>query len=175
MGDRAKKLRQRKLERKQAKATTRKPARAAERPAEGDQWSSEAPTPQQIAKGTYEALTGDGKKRVKYVNKATDMIGVLHMRSKITDDEESAARTFQDVRNAYLATLDVSAGRSCIDMTPVGQGVIDDEHIAREYNALRDRLGGRDFSFVAGQVEKPARQRCDDLRRLRVLLRKIVA
>ena len=78
------------------------------------------PTPERIGKGAFKMPTGPGRKLLPAVDEAHDTIAKLHKAGLITDDQEQAARDWQDLKAAVRAELGVSQGRSCLDISPVG-------------------------------------------------------
>lgn len=78
------------------------------------------PTPERIGKGAFKMPTGPGRKFLPAVDEAHDTIAKLHKAGLINDDQEQAARDWQDLKAAVRAELGVSQGRSCLDISPVG-------------------------------------------------------
>ena len=78
------------------------------------------PTPERIGKGAFKMPTGPGRKLLPAVDEAHDTIAKLHKAGLINDDQEQAARDWQDLKAAVRAELGVSQGRSCLDISPVG-------------------------------------------------------
>jgi len=153
--------------RKNRRAATQQPQQAVED-------HQAPPTPEQLSGGSYAAPQGQGRKRKPYVNTTPDLIGVLFKRGKITGDEEQAARHFQRIRAAYVAELGVTGYRSCLDQTRGGHDDSDGDLAAiAAYDSLRQLLGPRHCAFVARETDKPATQRAEDLRRLKLALRRI--
>ena len=78
------------------------------------------PTPERMGKGAFKMPTGPGRKLLPAVDEAHDTIAKLHKAGLINDDQEQAARDWQDLKAAVRAELGVSQGRSCLDISPVG-------------------------------------------------------
>jgi hypothetical protein len=160
--------------------------RAAGRPAQRDKANladvapksekahSTAPTPRQQAHHAYAKPEGQAKNSKPWINETPDLIGVLYKRGRITTAEEQAARHFQKVRAAYLQEIGIAGYRSCLDITKAGHDDSDGDFAVIAADAeLRDVLGARVYSFVARETDKPATQRAEDLRRLKIALQKI--
>lgn len=78
------------------------------------------PTIERIAKGAFRMPAGRGKQSMPAIDEEHDVIAKLHRARLISDDQEQAARDWQDLKAAIRAELGVSQGRSCLDISPVG-------------------------------------------------------
>lgn len=78
------------------------------------------PTVERMRKGEFRMPTGPERKSLPAVDEAHDTIAKMHRAGLINDDQEQAARDWQDLKAAVRAELGVSQGRSCLDISPVG-------------------------------------------------------
>ena len=114
------------------------------------------PTPERIGKGAFKMQTGPGRKLLPAVDEAHDTIAKLHKAGLITDDQEQAARDWQDLKAAIRAELGLSQGRSCLDMTPCGHDNDDgDPALMQRWERIEAELGSwrtgaLDYTCVLG-------------------------
>ena len=78
------------------------------------------PTAERMRKGAFRMPTGPERKSLPAVDEAHDTIAKMHRAGLINDDQEQAARDWQDLKSAIRAELGVSQGRSCLDISPAG-------------------------------------------------------
>ena len=71
---------------------------------------STKPTPERRTRGVWV----EGKDAQPDVDLACDMAGALYQARKISQQQLEAARSFQEVRAAYVAELGVAGYRSCL-------------------------------------------------------------
>ena len=108
------------------------------------------PTPERIGKGSFKMPTGPGRKLLPAVDEAHDTIAKLHKAGLISDDQEQAARDWQDLKAAIRAELGLSQGRSCLDMTPCGHDNDDgDPALMQRWERVEAELG----SFKTGALD----------------------
>ena len=100
------------------------------------------PTPERLALGSWTKPKGIGKHERPMHDAAHDAIGALWVAKAITDQQHDTARTIQEEWAAYVAELDISTGRSCLDIGPVGHGGGDGN--PKAVQAWRDRTGRLD-------------------------------
>jgi hypothetical protein len=94
------------------------------------------------------------------VDIAADMVGQLRAAQQITQSQEQAARTWQQLRAAYLAELpEISGYRSCIDPSVPGFDDSDGDPVVieryREVERALGQQGRRIMLWVCEADERP--------------------
>lgn len=114
------------------------------------------PTIERMAKGAFRMPAGRGKQSMPAVDEEHDAIAKLHRARLISDDQEQAARDWQDLKAAIRAELGLSQGRSCLDMTPCGYDNDDgDPALMQRWERIEAELGSwktgaLDYTCVLG-------------------------
>jgi len=163
-GDKTRRRARRKA--KQRAAQAQAPQRATRR-SQGSTGASvalcERPTDERMTRGSWHVAS----KEAPAVDVAADMIGHLRATQKITQAQEQAARTWQELRVAYLAELpEISGYRSCIDPSVPGYDDGDgDAAVIRRYREIERALGQQGRRIVLWVCEHG--ERPYDLRLLR--------
>jgi len=100
------------------------------------------PTPERMARGMWAKPQGTAKSQQPTVDLACDMVGILHQSGQITDSQEQAARTWQELRAAYIAEFpDIAGFKSCLHGSVPGYDDGDgDPEIMRAYRSLEAKL-----------------------------------
>ena len=107
------------------------------------------PTPERQRHGVWLDLTGPGKNDRAAVDLASDQIGWLYHTKQITSSQEQTARNVQDAWAAYSAELNLSTGRSCLDIGPVGyQGDDGNPHVIKAWRDLTRRLNSWQYGAL---------------------------
>ena len=100
------------------------------------------PTWERLQHGCWAEPSGMGKDMQPIVDLASDMIGELYQGRQITTAQEQAARTFQEVRAAWLAELDLAGFKSCLAGGVGGYDGGDGNPEAKAaYQAIERRIG----------------------------------
>lgn len=152
MGNRLKKLRQRKAEKAKAKRD-RPPQKVAANTPRAPIDRGERPTDERAIRGHW--VKGD-----VWVDLAADQIGALLAERKISQAQFDAARAWQDLRRAYLDEMpDLKSYKSCLDGSVPGydDGDGNREVIAR-YRAAEarvGRIGMREILHVCENGQRP--------------------
>ena len=73
------------------------------------------PTPERMARGTWAEAKGVVKSLQSITDLAHDVVGQLHCAKQITDRQEQAARSYQELRARFLEELpEVTGYKSCL-------------------------------------------------------------
>jgi len=152
MGERAKKLRQRRKERRQ-RAGKGNRLHTLPKTQDGTHERAERPTEQRAQVGHW--VKADGR----FQDLAADMIGWLLISRQITPEQEQAARTWQAVRTAYVAELQLRGYRSCLNNEQPGHDDSDgDPEVLAQYRRLElevGRAGTQELVWTADEQKKP--------------------
>lgn len=121
------------------------------------------PTPERQRHGVWVDLTGPGKNDRAAVDLASDWIGKLYQSKQITSTQEQTARNVQEAWEAYSAELNLSTGRSCLDIGPVGyQGDDGNPEVIKRWRDMTRRLNSWQYGALvhtACQDRKPGNVR----------------
>lgn len=114
------------------------------------------PTAERLARGTWHIAS----KEAPAVDVTSDMVGRLLASRQITQSQEQAARTWQELRRAYLAELpEISGYRSCIDPSVPGFDDGDGDPVIierfRKIELALGHEGRRIMLWVCDQDERP--------------------
>jgi hypothetical protein len=163
MSDRAKKLRQKRRERRQRAGKGNK-QHTLPKTQNGTHESAERPTEQRAAIGHW--VQGDGK----HQDLAADMIGLLLVSRQITPEQEQAARHWEQLRAAYIAEMpDLRVIKSCLNNDVRGHDDSDgDPEALAAYREMMDKLTPAQESEVLHVVDRRTKPR--DLGTLRAAL-----
>ena len=103
------------------------------------------------------------------------MIGVLFEDGRITGSQEQAARTFQQLRAAFLAALGTRGFGSCLADNQAGYDSGDgDGEAEAAYNSLVEKIGKPRAACLCREVNRESRQKPINLRLLRLSLDAVV-
>jgi hypothetical protein len=109
--------------------------------------SGQRPTEWRRRFGVWADPTGSAKSTQPTVDLAADEIGKLHVAGKITDAQEQAARTFQELRRAFLGEFGLRSFKSCIaGGVPHYDDGDGDPAIKEQYQNLEAKLSFRERS-----------------------------
>lgn len=126
------------------------------------------PTPERMAHGKWVSPQGSGKHMQPMVDMASDMLGRLYISGQITTSQEQAARTFQQVRAAYIQELGTKGYGSCLADNQSGyDGGDGDPSVIAEYTALEWKVGRINIACLKIECDKSADQSPGDLGALR--------
>lgn len=136
---------------------------------------AERPTGEQMSRGVWSMPSGMGKQDLPVVNRTPDMIGRLFEDRKITGSQEQAARTFQQLRAAFLAALGTRGYGSCLADNQAGYDSGDgDGEAEAAYNSLVEKIGRSKAACLIREVNREADQKPVNLRLLRLSLDAVV-
>ena len=111
------------------------------------------PTPERRARGSWRKPPKG--EQGPMIDIASDMIGRLHNEGSLTTSQEQAARQFTALRSAYVAELDVSQHRSCLDNSGGGYDSGDGNPEAMSaYRSLENRIGRISTAILILETEK---------------------
>ena len=152
MGNKLKKNRARKA----AKAMLRKQAGHGRPPQRSKGMPPEAgqqPTPEREARGCWVKAEG------VHIDRAADMLGALEVAEIITPQQHAAGRDWQEARAAYIAELQLSGYRSCLNTDQAGHDESDgNPEAVRHFKALErsvGMLGSAELTHVIEYNQRP--------------------
>lgn len=126
------------------------------------------PTWERLQHGCWAEPSGMGKDMQPIVDLASDMIGELYQGRQITTAQEQAARTFQEVRAAWVAELDLAGFKSCLAGGVGGYDGGDGNPEAKAaYQAIERRIGMVKTAILEIECAKLAGAKPNDLIALR--------
>lgn len=143
MASKAEKLRAKKAAKAQAQQPD-KPQAPFMRPAVVAHPKVEAvrPTPEREAKGQFRMPSGRGKQRLPAVDEHHDTVARLHHAKLLSDEQEAAARDWQDLKSDVRSELGINQGRSCLDISPVGHDSHDgNPEVMQRWRRVEAELG----------------------------------
>ena len=119
------------------------------------------PTPERQALGRWAVPQGGVKSQQPVVDMASDMIGLLHCQRRITDAQEQAARTWQELRAKWLQEFpDLAQFKSCLHGSVPGYDDSEgDASVIAAYRAVEAKMTlpqRRMMLWVCDMNERPA-------------------
>lgn len=130
-----------------------------------------APTPEQQRRGAYVRNKPPGARAELWLNTAPDCLASLHVTGRITDAQEQAGRYYEMMRLAYIKTLGIGQGRSCLDMTPWGYDETEDSgELQKVVRQLERDMGRVGTAVVRGVVVEGRYPKASHIEALRAAL-----